>query len=496
MNPESLTQKQKNSPWLVLVTVIVGTLLIGLDRTVAGLGLPKMIDDFGISVSTAGWISTSYILTNAVFVPVFGKLGDMIGDRKIYLWSFIGFIATSVMAGMAWNISSMIFFRALQGLAGAAVYPTSMSLIAKNFKDQKSRSQALGIWSASAAASSAFGPLIGGPLIDNFSWRMLFYVNLPIGILGIFMVLSFIANDRGREKGGFDFYGATTLAISLSSLILVLEKGREWGWFSFTSMLCFVLVVAFGYLFVKIEKNHPSPMIDMKFFKNRTFVSALLVSFISFAGMMGAMFLLPVFAQTYLGYNATETGFLFLPMSLTMFVAAPLGAKLAQKIHVRYCVSFGMLLTSFGIYLFTGLDSRTTFSELTLPLVLLAAGLGIGMSPLTNAVASSVPAHEVGIASAVLNLVRNIAGAVSIAVLGTMLVNVTESKVLEVGTNSIINNTAYASVVPALVILKAQILAYREVFLAAAAVTFLGVFVALSLKDNPKIKDEHVMIEM
>ena len=157
---------------------------------------------------------------------------------------------------------------------------------------------------------------------------MLFYINLPIGIIGIIMVLLYLPNDKGKERKGFDIYGAITLAIALSSLVLVLEKGRGWEWTSFASILCYALVLIFGFWFVKIEKKHPSPMVDLKFFKNQTFVYALLVSFVSFGGMMGAMFLLPIFVQTYLGFDATQTGFLFLPMALTMLVAAPLGAKL------------------------------------------------------------------------------------------------------------------------------------------------------------------------
>lgn len=490
MMEKHLTKNKKHSPWMILATVIVGTLLIGLDKTVVSLGLPKIIDEFGISVSTAGWISTAYIISNAVFVPVFGKLGDMIGNRKIYLWSFVGFILVSVLAGLSWNFSSMVFFRVLQGLVGAAVYPTAMALIAKNFTDQKSRSQALGIWSASFAASAVFGPLVGGPLIDNYSWRMLFYINLPVGILGILMVLMYLPNDKGKEKGGFDFYGAVTLAVALSSLVLVLEKGQEWGWTSSASLLAYALVVIFGIWFLQIEKKHVSPMIDLKFFKNQTFVSALLVSFISFGGMMGAMFLLPVFAQTYLGFNATETGLLFLPMSLTMFVAAPLGAKLSQKLHVRYNVSLGMLLLAVAIYQFTGIDVKTTAGELSLPLMLLAVGMGLGMSPLTNAVASSVPAHEVGIASALLNLTRNIAGAVAIALFSTLLVNSTQENVLTLGNNAIINDPKVSSVVPMLVVLKAQVLAYREVFFVAATLSLLAAFVALTLKDSSKIKEE------
>lgn len=476
---------------MVLLTVTIGTLLIGLDRTVVNLGLPSMIDDFGISVSAAGWIATSYILSNAVFVPVFGKLGDILGDRRIYLWSFVSFIVVSVLAGFSWNLSSMIFFRVIQGLVGAAVYPTAMSLIVKNFPDPKMRAQALGMWSASFAASAVIGPLIGGPLIDYYSWRMLFYINLPVGLIGIPMVLLYLPNDQGSEKKGFDFYGAMTLAVTLSSLVLVLEKGAEWEWTSGSSIVCYGLVLFFGFLFTHIEKNHPSPMVDLKFFQNQTFVAALLVSFLSFGGMMGAMFLLPIFVQTYLGYGATETGFLFLPMALTMFVAAPLGARLSQSIHVRYSVSLGMLLVALAIYLLTGLDARTMASELTIPLMLLAVGMGIGMAPLTNAIASSVPAHEVGIASAVLNLTRNIAGAVAIALFGTILNNATKMNVLELGAHTVINDPTFVSVLPSLVILKSQILAYREVFLLASIVTVIGAIIALFLQDTASTIEKH-----
>jgi len=195
-----------HSPWMVLATVMVGTLLIGLDRTVVNLGLPGMISDFHTTVSSTGWIATGYIIANAVFVPVFGKLGDKVGNRNIYFWSFIGFIVTSVAAGAAWNLSSMVVFRVLQGLVGAAIYPTAMALIARTFADPNARTQALGIWSASFAVSSVLGPLIGGPLIDNFSWRWLFYINLPVGILGIFMTLAYLPHDKPVDtKPGFDY---------------------------------------------------------------------------------------------------------------------------------------------------------------------------------------------------------------------------------------------------------------------------------------------------
>jgi len=481
-----MNNKKETSPWMILLTVMVGTLLIGLDRTVVSLGLPKIISEFGITVADAGWIATGYIISNAVFVPIFGKLGDMLGNRLLYFWSFVGFIIVSLFAGFAWDLSSLVFFRVLQGLVGAAVYPTALSLIAKTFHDKKARAQAMGIWSASFAASSVFGPLIGGPLIDNFSWRMLFYINVPIGLIGILMVMMYLPKDAPEEVGKFDYKGAVILAIVLSVLVFVLEKGQGWGWTSSNSLVSFLTIIISSIWFYYTEKNSTNPLIDLKFFKNPVFVSALAISFISFGGMMGAMFLLPVFAQTFLGFNATETGYLFLPMALTMFIAAPLGAMLSARMEPRYTVAGGMAIAAIGVFLFSGLDAKTTANDLTFPLILLAAGLGIGMAPLTSAATNSVPHHEVGIASGILNLTRNIAGAIGIALFGTILTNSIESKIFEISSSTTINTTSaqIQQIIPPLIILKAQIASYGHVFYIASIVMFIGAFVALFLKES------------
>ena len=487
MNEE--TNNQVN-PWLVLLTVILGTLLIGLDRTVVSLGLPKIINEFGITVSMASWVSTAYIISNAIFVPVFGKLGDMIGNKKIYLSSFIAFVVFSVLAGMSWSINSLIFFRTLQGLVGAAVYPTAMSLIAKTFREPKIRTQALGLWSASMAASSIFGPLIGGPLIDAFSWRMLFYVNLPVGIIGIIMTLLFLPEDAvmAKSTAKFDYLGSLLLGISLTSLVMVLDKGQEWGWSSPTSALCYFLTIAFAFIFVYSEGRAESPIVDLKFFRIRSFVTVLGLSFVSFGGMMGSFFLVPVFAQMFLGLNATQTGYLFLPMALTMLVAAPIGAKLTNKFPTKYIVSFGMMISAFAIFHLSFLDARTTALDISLPLMLFAAGVGCGMGPLTNIATSSVPQNEVGVASAILNLTRNIAGAVSIAIFSTVLTHSINTNIANVSNHSILNVplSQMPSAFPALVIMKAEVVSYGQVFLYASTVMFLGSLMAFSLEDIRK----------
>lgn len=501
--PVESPAKPAHSPWLVLATVMVGTLLIGLDRTVVNLGLPGMISDFNISVSNAGWIATGYIISNAVFVPVFGKVGDKVGDRTIYLWSFIGFIIASVLAGAAWSLSSMVVFRVLQGLVGAAIYPTAMAIIAKTFTDKDARTQALGIWSASFAVSAALGPLIGGPLIDAFSWRWLFYINLPVGILGICMTIWYLPHDKPVDtKKGFDYMGAVVLGIALSALVLVLDKGSDWGWLATPSLISYAVFVVFSLLFYRVERTAEDPVVDLKLFTNPIYANILILSFVSFGAMMGALFLLPVFAQTYLGFNATQTGLLFVPMAFSLMLAAPIGGRLSRTVPLRILVGVGMAIASFGIYLFSGLDVKTTEFELMLPLIIFAAGLGLGMAPMTAAATNSVAANEVGVSSAVLNLVRNIAGAVGIAFFGTILTSLIESKVLDFGQRVVMNvhDAQTVQTVSTLIILKAQVEAYAEVFAIAAGIMSLGVVAALFLKEPkhraPKGEEDSTLVAM
>src|ERR1700733_7460999 len=199
--------KGSNLRWWILLTVIVGTFLGRLDQTIVNLALPKIISDFGISVASAGWIATAYIIANAVFVPVWGKLGDTIGRKKVYMLGFSIFIFGSVLAGLSWNLSSMIVFRIIQAIAGSADYPTAMAILAVTFKEGKERAQALGIWSSSFAAAAVFGPLIGGPLIDSFGWRSVFLVNLPVGIIGLLMALRFVSESKSEvETKFFDWW--------------------------------------------------------------------------------------------------------------------------------------------------------------------------------------------------------------------------------------------------------------------------------------------------
>ena len=471
--------------WWILLTVIVGTFLGRLDQTIVNLALPKIINNFGITVSAAGWIATAYILANAVFVPIWGKLGDTIGRKKVYILGFSIFIFGSVLAGLSWNLSSMIVFRIIQAIAGSADYPTAMAILAVTFKQGKERAQALGIWSSSFAAAVVFGPLLGGPLIDTFGWRSVFLVNLPIGLLGIYMAFHFINESRSEIKTQFfDWWGAITLGSALSALVLVLDQGSNWGWFSGWSLLCYFSLVVFTGLFIRIEQRVLEPIVDLKFFKIPAFVNALVNNFIVFMGMMGGVFLIPIFAQTFLGYNATQSGYLFIPMAAAMMIASPLGGMLTGKVQSRYIIFVSTLVASVGIFLFTGLDVKSTAIDIIFPLSIMALGLGFGMAQRTSIIASVVPQSEIGIASSILALIRNIAGAFGIAVFATILNNRVNSNVLAINSHSFIHSHISLQIQKyiSLITLKAQIDAYDYVFLVASIIVFIGSFTILFLK--------------
>jgi len=473
-----------NARWLILATVMVGTFLGRLDQTIVNLALPKIINDFSITIEAAGWIATAYILANAVFVPVWGKLGDTVGRKRIYILGFAIFIFGSALAGFAWNLSSMLVFRVVQAIASSADYPTAMAILVFTFEDGRERAQALGIWSSVFAASAVVGPLIGGPLIDSFGWRSIFFINIPIGIVGLLMALAFVPESTGRKAESFDWWGAITLGAALSALVLVLDKGTNWGWLSLGSALCYLAIALASALFYFIERRHAEPIIDFRFFRNGVFVNTLSNNFIVFMGLMGSVFLIPIFAQTFLGYSATESGYLFIPMAGALMISAPLGGMLTGRVPTRWVVAFSTGGAAFGLYLFAQLiDVRASAFDIILPLFVMAFFLGFGMAQRTSAIAAVVPSEDMGVASSILALGRNLAGAFGIALFGTILQNATENNVLSIAQHSILNTHAPALVQTfiGLIELKAQVDAYHTIFLIGMALLIIGAIAALWL---------------
>jgi EmrB/QacA subfamily drug resistance transporter len=494
------TTFQKNQ-WIVLITVMLASFLGRLDGTVVNLALPQIIKDFGITVSQASWISTAYIIANAIFVPIFGKLGDMIGRKPLYILGIVGFIVTSVLAGISFNLSSLIIFRTLQGVLVSIDYPLALSIIAVTFIDMGQRALAMGIWSAIFAVAQVLGPLIGGPLIDAFTWRSVFFINVPLGIIGTYMAIRFIKEPVKKIRGikNFDISGAILLGISLGTLVLVLDQGQTWGWTSINSIAAYLISVVTLILFIITEQKQKEPIVDLKFFRITAFTAAIITSFISFMGLIGGVFLIPLFVQNLLGYTVTQSGYVFIPMAISLMVAAQIGARLSTHIEPRFLTSFGMFWAAIMMFDFIGIDIKWTFFDLSSRLALLAFGLGLGLSPLTNAATSTVPIEEVGVASSILALARNIAGAFGIAIFASILTNSLNSNLLAIQNHSIINssNPQLIPSILGLMVIKANVLSYTIVFTAAGVVLLAGGVSALFVKQNilqPGIKKDEIQV--
>ena len=488
--------------WLTLVTLMLGAFMGRLDGTIVNLALPKIITDFGITVSQASWITTAYIIANAIFIPVFGKLGDLIGMKKLNIYGIIGFTLTSALAGAAFNLPSMIVFRILQAITISISFPIAFSLIAYTFQDRQARATAMGIYSAVFAAAAVFGPLLGGPLIDNFSWRSVFYINIPIGIVATWMAFQFIDEPKKELRGtqNFDILGSVLLAIFLGALVLVLDQGQTWGWFSEASIVCYILTLVSFVWFFHVELHTKEPVVDLKFFKITTFTAAIITSFISFIGMIGALFLIPLFVQTYLGYSVTKSGYIFIPMALGLMMTSSFGARLSQGIESRYLISFGTLLSAVMLISFSFIDIKWTFFDISWRLFVFAAGLGLGLAPLSTAATSTIPLHEVGIASSILQLARNIAGGFGTAIFATILSNSITSHLLSLQKYSVINtlDPQVTSSYLALLVIKANVLAFGTVFSSAFWFLLIGAIAALFVKESkreftPHEKPEHIV---
>jgi EmrB/QacA subfamily drug resistance transporter len=339
---------------------------------------------------------------------------------------------------------------------------------------------------------------VGGPLIDLFSWRSIFLLNLPVGIVGLGMAMVFVKESVSEKPTiNFDIMGAITLGVCLSALVLVLDKGSDWGWLSLQSILSYVISAGFAIIFYTIERKHPEPIVDFKFFRISAFTGTLLNNFIIFMGMMGGVFLIPVFAQTFLGYDATQTGYLFMPMAFSMVIAAPLGAKLVGRVQPKYVIAASTFVAGLGIFLFTGLDPRSSALDIIIPIMVMALGMGFGMSQRTTIIASAVPVHEIGIASSILALARNISGAFGIAIFATILNNSTENNLIKIARNSVVNTAdpLIRAQAAALMILKAQVDAYHTVFIVASLVLFAGALLALTLNVKERKSGVEVFVE-
>lgn len=473
--------------WLVSATMIVTVMLIGLDRMVLNVALPKMTEDFGVDNDTIAWLATGYILADAVFVPTAAKLADILGNRRVLIWAVAGFLATSVMCALAWSFETLLVFRVLQGLFGAAVYPTTLTIITKTeFASTSQRNTAIGIWSAAMGVSVVLGPLVGGPLIDLFSWRAIFWMNPPVCALALVLILLLLPREKWTLGGirSLDWWGTGVLTVALTAFVLVVEKGEDWGWTSSGALFLYAVTGVAAVAFYRYELGHPDPVVDPRLLRNTALVISLGVTFVSFGGLIGAMYLIPTFAQVWMSYSATRTGFLLAPMAISMVAVTPVSVYLQARLPVSRVVAISMVVAAAGMFLLSGLDARTGAWDVILPLMVMSAGLGIGMGPLTSAATDAVERSQVSTASGLVSLTRNLAGAVCVAVFGTINNGSIENNVLSLAGGSTVNDPAAAATGAQMLVTKATIDAFGDVFLVAAGMLVLAAAAAMLIRSS------------
>lgn len=443
---------EKNRKWWTLATVCFGLLMIVLDGNVVNLALPRIIKDFGASISQIEWINNAYLLTFAIFLITFGRLGDEIGRKKMFAGGLIIFMVGSFLCGIAPSTNALIIFRIIQGLGGAAMMPATLSLIAANFKKEE-RGGAMGLWGAVAGISIVLGPIIGGYLTDRGLgqhinqllhieqyWRYVFYINLPIGILALIATTFIIKESKDREtKHAYDFKGIILSSLSIFTLTYAFIEGAKYGWrkvaeefklfglnihFGNLSVIpvLFLLAIIFAYIFIRCEKNcGKDPLVDLKLFRSRNFsVGSAAATILSFA-MMGSFFLLPLFLQSVLGFSAIETGKNLMPFAITILILSPISGKLADKIGGKVLIILGLTIMAIGGWMLAHFRIDTTMHDLILPFIVMGFGMGLTQAPLTNIALLDTPEDEVGGASGVLSTARQVGSVMGIAILGAVL---------------------------------------------------------------------------
>jgi EmrB/QacA subfamily drug resistance transporter len=412
---------EENKKWWTLVAVAFGLFMIMLDNTVVNVALPSIGRDLKISISELEWIVTGYALVFAALLITGGKLADMFGRRKIFVIGLVIFSASSLACGLAPNAGFLIGARCAQGIGAALMNPATLSIITATFPPRQ-RGQAIGIWAGVSALALAIGPLVGGLIVDNIGWNWIFYVNVPIGVLGIVVSQLVITESRDTShEQSIDLPGLLTSGLALFALSYGLIEGNAKGWASTEILGLFAVAAVLLVAFIVLESRQRLPMLDLSLFRIGSFVGANVVALLVSLGMFGVFFFVSLYVQNILGYSPTQAGAIFLPMTVLIILIAPIAGKMSDRIGGRWLMGGGMTLLGISLLFYQRIGLHSNFWTLLPALILGGIGMALTMSPMTSVAMASVPVDKAGVGSGVLNSFRQIGGALGIAVMGAIL---------------------------------------------------------------------------
>ncbi len=391
--------------WLILSSVSLGTFMATLDGSIVNISLPKIQGAFGIGISTVEWVSVGYLLVVGAFLLPFGRLGEILTFKRVYLTGFVLFTLASILCGLAPNAASLIAFRAIQGIGAAMLQAMGPAIVARTFGPGE-RGRALGLNAVSVSIGLSLGPALGGLLTEIGTWRAIFFVNAPIGLIAVLWANRILPAEDGAEHVSFDLAGAALSSVGLLSLLLALSQGQGWGW---TSRLVLGLLTIFAVCavaFAVVETRSRHPMLDLRLFRIRPFAVGNLSVVVAFIGLFTATFLLPFFLESGAHFSPLEAGLLLTPVPISQALVAPFSGALSDRIGQRLPASLGIAVLVAGLLSLTWLPTQFAIGDLIWRLVLVGLGMGLFMSPNSSAVLGSVPRPRIGTASGTLAQMR------------------------------------------------------------------------------------------
>ncbi|MGA7930493.1 MAG: DHA2 family efflux MFS transporter permease subunit [Candidatus Sulfotelmatobacter sp.] len=414
------------NPWIIAITVTLATFMEVLDTSIANVALPHIAGSLSAGQDESTWVLTSYLVSNAIVLPLSGWLSSIVGRKNFYMGCVALFTVSSFMCGLAPNLATLIVCRVLQGAGGGGLQPSEQAILADTFTPAK-RGMAFAVYGIAVVSAPAIGPTLGGWITDNFTWRWIFFINIPVGIVSLLLTSRLIQDPpyfkrRKLSETKIDYIGLGFVALGLGTLQIVLDKGQRDDWFESHFILILSLIAATSLLFVIFwEWRHKDPIIDLHLFRDRTFaVSNLLMFMLGFA-LLGSTLLLPLFMQTLLGYTAERSGFALMPGGFTIMLLLPLVGFLLSRYSPRWLLIFGLVMLSGALFHMAGFDLDIDFRTAATARVFQAAGMAFLFVPINTAAYAFLPRDKNNAASGLMNLARNMGGSVGISLVTTRL---------------------------------------------------------------------------
>jgi MFS transporter, DHA2 family, multidrug resistance protein len=416
--------KHKTYKWFLLFNVMLGTFMAVLDATIVNTGLPKIMASLGVGLDKIQWVITGYMLAMAVMLPTSGWLGDRYGFKRMYFSGLFLFTAGSFLCSLSAHENQLIVSRIIQGLGAGMIQPLGLAIITREFPPEQ-RGIAIGFWGISAAASVSFGPLLGGFIVDNFSWQLIFGLNIPVGILAMLFTVIIQSEYKDRKRRKFDLVGFISVTIFLPVTLYALSEGNaasnSAGWHAPYILLCGAISLLSLAVFITAEFVTREPLIDLRLLGNFNFGLSNLVMIFFSLGMFGSTFLMPVYLQNSMGYTALQAGSVFLPVGIIQGIIAPLSGRISDKLNPKLPVIAGVLLMAFSFYLNSQLSYLSELKSIMISLYIRGVGMGFMFTALSTIALVEIPREKMAQASGISNSVRQLGGSLGVAILATLL---------------------------------------------------------------------------